>query len=316
MDRTKLPSKAGETFYYPLPKMYETSLTVVSYLSSDPNVGGTYKKLFSPAVASASNKKGLEGLVSKFINENYSNFDIPKYKNIGEKIAFLEKEGYEVAPLFISSNGKEYSAIAKNGFEEAGGIITSRGSVQQQAEMLANEMNGKPFVFSILYQNTKTTQNDLSHPLYAVVSMDEVKEAAEQISLKESKNLAKLDWHNMKSMSDDCKKNCWMEAVSQNAEAFKLVPDEIRGNQWSIIAAIKKSHNPTTILACAKEGVGLVRACENLLRSKGITFEQLPKSLQLDETFKKYDTRVVKGWSPERNVDMLPIKNKNVEVER
>lgn len=304
MRARKLPINAGEKIYYPLSDIYSSSLTVVSYLSSDPNMGGKYKDLFSPSYISVSEKNGLFDLVSKFLIDNFSEHEISMRKNISleEKIDFLADEGYFVAPIFKNGEDKKYSATFKRGYEEVGGLITSRGFEKKQAEMFAKELNGEPFVFNVLYQNTKEDPNNLSHPLYAVIDIQEVKEAATQVELTEAKKLAKIDWRSLSKMSTECKKNCWLDAVSQDARAFSLVPDDIKSNQWSIIAAAKKVKNPEIILSSAKEGEGLLKACDMLLRTKVITFDQIPVSLQELNRFNRYKvTKEVKPWKPVDN---------------
>lgn len=314
MNNVKLPVNAGEKVNYPLSEIYSSSLTVVSYLSSDPKVGGTYKDLFSPSIVSTSEENGLFGLVSKFILTNYSEAEISTSKkaSLEDKVKFLEDEGYFAAPIFATQGkNKKYSAIVKDGYKEVGGIITTRGAQQEQAQMLTKELNGEPFVFNILYQNSKADKDDLTHPLYAVVNMLEVKEAADQISLKESKELAKRDWQSLNFMSDECKKNCWMEAIAQDARAFSLVPDEIRGNQWSIIAAVKKTQQPEVILSCAKDGNGLVKACDSLLKMKAVSFNQLPQKLQECEVLSKH---IPSNWAPKSSQEKT--KDKDVTIEK
>lgn len=306
MRARKLPINAGEKIYYPLSDIYSASLTIVSYLSSDPNAGGKYKDLFSPSYVSVSEKNGLFDLVSKFLIANFAEHEIFLKNDIPleEKINFLADEGYFVAPIFKNGTEKKYSATFKRGYEEVGGLITSRGFEKKQAEMFVKELNGEPFVFNVLYQSTREAPYDLSRPLYAVIDIQEVKEAAAQVELTESKKLARMDWHMLSKMSLECKKNCWLDAVSQDARAFSLAPDDIKCNQWSIIAAAKKVKNPEVILSCAKEGEGLLKACDMLLRTKVITFEQIPVKLQEHKSFDRYKVaKEVKPWQPASNYD-------------
>lgn len=307
MIETTLPTSAGEKQYYSLPDMYSSSLTVVSYLSTDPKVGGSYKDLFAPSFISVSEKNGLEDLVSKFLHKNYHGEPIVfnSKATLEDKIDFLLNEGYFVAPVFVSPDNV-YSEVFKENYKEVGGIITTRGNQQEQAKMLAKELNGEPFVFNILYQNTKMSLEDLSKPLYPVISKEEVNEAIEQISLKESKELAKKDWRNLKDMSSECRKNCWLEAITQDARAFAFAPEEVKANQWSIISAIKKTNRPDVILEHAKHGDGLLKACHVLLGKKMISFEQLPENLQKSNIFSNYNKNNhnrQNAWVPQKDIE-------------
>jgi hypothetical protein len=269
-------------------------------------------------MVSTSEEKGLEDLVSKFLKKNYPGERIVLNKNssLGDKIDFLENEGYFVAPIFMSSN-KTYSGTYEEGHKEIGGIITTRGNQQEQAKMLAKELNGESFVFNILYKNTKTSKEDLSCPLYPVISAEEVNEVIEQISLKESKELVKKDWQNLKSMSPECKKNCWADAIVQDARAFAFAPDDIRGNPWSIILAVKKTKKPSIILECAKSGDGLVKACRTLLSQKNISFSELPAEIQNERMFNKYNQSQEQNGKPWKPQDRrLQIKDKQIEFSK
>ena len=295
MNQLELPIKAGEKVYYSLPEIYNTSLTLVSYLSNDAKVGGKYEDLFSPSVCSISEKNGIAGLVSKFLIKNFPDEDISRNKNFSlkDKIEFLAIEGYSVASIFKTKNDPQmYSAQEQENSKNVGGIITSRmGTEKLQAEMYTKELNGDPFVFSVLYQTTKENPNDLSCPLYAVAGFEEIKEAAIQLELRESKSLVKKDWHNLENISQECRKNCWLDAVSQDARAFEFAPDDIKGNRWAIQSALKKTNHPEIILKFAKKGDVLLAVCDSLLKRNTISFEQIPDELKANPRLIKYNVK-------------------------
>lgn len=281
-----LSKNAGEIQYYSLPELYSSSLTIVSYLSNDEKCGGSFKDLFSPAYISLNEPNGLDSMLENFLHQYFCDEKVAPEN----RIEFLLNEGYTVAPIFVDKDGVYCGVESGGNLREVGGIISSRGNEQEQAMMLAKELNGEPFVFSILYENTKNTKDDLSHPLYAVVDINEVTEAAEQIMLRESKELVKRDWRTLEKMTCECKKNCWVEATMQNPLAFSLAPDDVRGNYYSIMTAAQKTKSPKAIIDCAiATSKGLEKACEALLNKRLISFDEIPKNLQEKTAFAKYN---------------------------